>query len=36
MMLERLVEIMPTTEISAPLRPAYTNLVRRVRNDEGL
>lgn len=36
MMLERLVDIMDTAEISAPLRPAYVEFVRRVRNDEGL
>jgi hypothetical protein len=36
MMVERLVDIMPTTEISAPLRPAYVSFVRRVRVDEGL
>jgi hypothetical protein len=36
MMLERLIDIMPVGEVSASLRPAYPELVRRVRLDENL
>jgi hypothetical protein len=36
MMLERLVDIVAPTEISATLRPAYVDLVRRVRDAESL
>jgi hypothetical protein len=35
MMLERLVDLMAAAEISPPLRPAYAELVRRVRQAEG-
>jgi hypothetical protein len=36
MMLERLIDIVAPTEISATLRPAYVDLVRRVRDAESL